>query len=154
MRCSARSAIRTIGYSDYKSFIWILTESHACSAPRAFTKVAKTPRKFGPWFEFELDGCESRRHLARLQREKFVTRQGRHLVVQVAGLQKSIGHAPNFSRSIRVTNVKNRSSRNVPEVASTHRSTRLKIVGLSSPGNRWHAWPHALMDEANACLSF
>jgi hypothetical protein len=54
MRCSAHSTIRTIGYSDYKSFIWILTESHSCSA-RAFTKVVKTPRKFEPWFEFGLD---------------------------------------------------------------------------------------------------
>jgi CRP-like cAMP-binding protein len=33
-------------------------------------------------------------HLARLEREKFVTRHGRQMVVQVAGLQKSIGQAP------------------------------------------------------------
>src|ERR1700731_4916868 len=47
MRCSAHSAIETIGYSDYKSFFWFLMESHACSAPRAFTKVVKTPQEFG-----------------------------------------------------------------------------------------------------------
>jgi CRP-like cAMP-binding protein len=34
-------------------------------------------------------------HLARLEREQFVIRQGRQMVVQVARLQKSIGHVPN-----------------------------------------------------------
>jgi len=40
-------------------------------------------------------------YLARLEREKFVTRQGRQVVVQVTGLQKSIGHAPNWSLNLR-----------------------------------------------------
>jgi CRP-like cAMP-binding protein len=45
----------------------------------------------------------------------------------------------------RATNVKNRCSRNLREMASTRKNTRLRSVGLSSPGTRWHAWPNALM---------
>ncbi len=198
MRCSAHSAIGTIGYSDYKLFFWIFMESHACSAPRAFTKAVKTPRNFEPWFEFELDqprhsdrirDCIARtmfrlwveeslgmllrvsfRHkkianlvgasrprvteyLARLEREKFVTRQGRQMIVQVAGFRnQSDTHL--ICLSICVANVKNRSSCNAPEVASTHRSTRLNTVGLSSPGNRWHAWPHAVMVKSTRAFLF
>jgi hypothetical protein len=48
-------------------------------------------------------------------------------------------------RSILRANVKNRPPSNVLDVASTRRTSRFGIVGLGSPGNRWHAWPHALM---------
>ena len=39
-------------------------------------------------------------HLARLERENFVSRQGRQMIVQVAGLQKSVGHASRLARSV------------------------------------------------------
>jgi hypothetical protein len=51
-------------------------------------------------------------------------------------------------------NVNNRSSRNVPEVAATRRSTKIKIVDVSSPGDRWHAWPHALMVKSTRAFLF
>src|SRR5271155_3034547 len=120
MRGSAHFAIRTIGYSDDKIVHRILTESHA-SFPRAFTKIRAT-------------ACRDSSTQSRNDRWSCSFR----------GFRNQSDTHP-VGNSVCVTNVKNRSSSDVPEVASTRRSTRLNIVGLSSPGDRWHAWPHALM---------